>query len=163
MATSANAPRQRGGVKHRRTLTCDLYLPGHLVHWIQRKKESESGEKRSWGRFGGIDDDGVIVVTFLDRAERYRTHRPEEIRRVAQIGDKVSVSPRWFLLSVHRDWEHLITVCVADAEEPWRSCSVDPREPASFRDLADRAHDRGGFSISGPVIASWLEDEGDRR
>ena len=128
---------------------CDLYVPGHLVHFIQAKKAWESADPVRWGRFEGVDD-GCLVVRFLDGyAGRYRIHRPSEVARVAARGEKVRVSERWRFASISRRFEQLLGVCIALPDDPSRPCSVAPDEPDSLDDLADRLAERGGFLVPG--------------
>jgi hypothetical protein len=135
-------------------LPCDLYVPGHQVHYIQAKRAALGDDPVSWGRLDSIDREGVITVEFLDRVERYWNHRPEEIQRVAQRGDKVRIARRWGLLSVHRRFEKLITVCIADADAPLRPCSVADG-PTALDDLSERLLDRGGFIVPGRDVVQW--------
>lgn len=138
-----------GPVPHPSFEPCDLYRPGHLVHPIQARRAGTSEEPVRWGRFAGIED-GLVVVRFLDGVERYRNHRPQEIAAVAEVGDKARVSVRYGVLSLHRRFEQLITVCVAPADAPWTPCSVaDPALPSSPDDLAVRLEERGGFLVPG--------------
>ena len=133
---------------------CDLYLPGHNVHWIQVRREYESDIPATWGKFTGLDDD-VITVEFLDRIERYRNHRPEDIRQVAQLGDQVRVAYRFRLLTFYREGEHLMTYCIDDADNRSIPCrAVAPVQSAE--DLADRLEDAGGFVISGSDLGRLL-------
>jgi hypothetical protein len=128
---------------------CDLYVPGHLVHFIQAKKAWESDDPVRWGRFEGVDD-GCLVVRFLDGyAGRYRIHRPSEVVRVAARGEKLRVSERWRFASISRRFEQLLGVCIALPDDPSRPCSVAPDEPDSLDDLADRLAERGGFLVPG--------------
>jgi hypothetical protein len=128
---------------------CDLYVPGHLVHFIQAKKAWESDDPVRWGRFEGVDD-GCLVVRFLDGyAGRYRIHRPSEVVRVAARGEKVRVSERWRFASISRRFEQLLGVCIALPDDPSRPCSVAPDEPTSIEDPADRLAERGGFLVPG--------------
>jgi hypothetical protein len=158
-AEDANrADRRRKG---KRVEPCDLYLPGHLVHRLQAKRAATSDDPVRWGRLDTIDHAGVITVEFLDGAERYWTHRPEQIERLAVPGDKVRVSPRWDLLSVHRRFEQLVIVCVADAATPRQPCSVADAAPASIEDLLLRLEERGGFVVPGADVTRFLGDGGD--
>ena len=101
--------------RRQRTKECDLYLPGHKVHWIQVRKEDESDTPAAWGTFTGLDDD-VITVEFLDRIERYRNHRPEHIQQTVQIGDTVRVAYRFRLLTFYRGGQRLMAYCIDDAQ-----------------------------------------------
>ena len=62
-----------GGARHYRggRPACDLYLPGHVVHWVQAQKASE--HRFRWGRLEAVDQ-AVVAIRFLDRIRCYRTH-----------------------------------------------------------------------------------------
>ena len=77
--------------------TCDLYLPGHQVHFIQARKalESAAAGERTQATLV-VAADGVIVVSFTDgELVRYRTHSTRRIRRIAKPGDEVIVCERY--------------------------------------------------------------------
>lgn len=140
--------------RRQRTKKCGLYLPGHNVHWIQVRKEYESDIPAAWGSFIGLDDD-VISVEFLDRIERYRNHRPENIQQIVQIGDMVRVAYRFRLLTFYRGGQHLMAYCIDDAENERVPCrALAPVQSAE--DLAERLRMGGGFSISGPELNTLL-------
>jgi hypothetical protein len=141
--------------KTQRHPACDLYLPGHLVHNIAAKKSWESSDPVRWGRFQGVED-GCLIVRYLDGEGRYRIHRPTEVGRVAQVGDKVRVSERWRTATVSRRFEQLLTVCIALEDDPWRPCSIAPSEPATLDDLAVHAAERGGFTVPGRRLAQLV-------
>ncbi len=155
MAAPGYAARTHGGNTTRRSsehAECDLYLPGHLVHFIQAKKAWESGDPVRWGRFERVDE-GCLVVCFLDGRGRYRVHRPAEVGRVAEAGDKVRVSERWRVASISRRFEQLLAVCIALPDDPWRPCRLAPQEPASCDGPAERIDHRGGFVAPGSVVS----------
>jgi|GEM_PF-3186184 len=136
---------------------CDLYIAGHLTHWVQANRSA--GQPHEKGVFEGIRD-GLITIRFPDRVEQFRNHRVHQDLDVAKPATEVRFCRRYCVLRV-TDWtagEHKV-ISVLEADEPWRPCSVDPKEPESFEDLAERANERGGFAISGPLVASWLADE----
>jgi hypothetical protein len=154
MGTPGDAARAGDGSTTRRNdehPACDLYRPGHLVHVIQARKAWESDDPVRWGRFEGVDD-GCLVVRFLDGTARYRIHRPAEVERVAEVGDKVRISERWRVASISRRFEHLLAVCIALVDDPWPQCGVAPREPRSLEDLVAHVADRGGFMAPGRRI-----------
>ena len=163
-STASSRPaggRRPGPVPHPSFEPCDLYLPGHLVHPIQAKKAWTSEDPVRWGRFAGIEDE-LVVVRFLDAVERFRNHRPQEIAAVAAVGDKVRVSDRYRVLSLHRRFEHVLTVCVAPADASWTPCGVaDPAEPSSLDDLSHRLETRGGFLVPRPSVLRLLDREVD--
>lgn len=128
-----------------RSVGCDLYIPGHCVHWIQARMAST--ERHSWGRLVAVDDD-VITVAYLDGVDRYRNHRVEALLDVAATGNKVAVCKRYGMLRVDVDGLANMGFCIADADDPWRPCSEAPRGQISFEDLAVRVNGRGGFTVS---------------
>jgi hypothetical protein len=134
---------------------CDLYIPGHEVHWIQARQSSKP--PHSWGILDDVSGQ-VITVRFLDRVVRYRNHHAEAVLEVAQEGGRVRVSEDCGLLGIplKKAPGDVACFCIVDADEPWRPCSVDP--PVSSLDgLVDRMEDRGGFSIPGALLARIVE------
>jgi hypothetical protein len=105
---------------------CHLYLPGHCVHYLKLKKDAEVGLPWSPGRFVDFEDD-VIVVELHDGFHRYRNHRPNRVRQIAQADDRVSISAPYSLLEFDRHGHHLMTVCVATAEGQWVPCQNKSR------------------------------------
>jgi hypothetical protein len=125
----------------------------------QATKAWESDDPVGWGRFAGVED-GLVVVRFLDGVERFRCHRPPEIAALAEVGDKARVSHRWGVLSLHRRFENVITVSIANVDAPWTPCSVgEPAEPESLDELAQRLEERGGFLVSGLEALRLLDAE----
>jgi len=128
---------------------CDLYVPGHEVHCIQARLAWE--HPREWAVLEGVQEQ-VITVRFPDRVARYRNHELEALLDIAGHGSSVLVSERYGVLSVPTGRGTLRCFCVADADEPWRACSVAAKDPVSHHDLIDRLEDRGGFTIPGALL-----------
>ena len=122
-----------------------------MVHWIQAKLSWE--HPRAWGVLEEVQGQ-VITVRFSDRSARYRNHQVEALLDVAERGTRVLVSTRYGTLGVPSDHGSLWCFCIADADDPWRACSVAPRDPVSYQDLVDRLEDRGGFSVPAALLAS---------
>jgi hypothetical protein len=120
-----------------------------MVHWIQARLSWE--HPREWGVLAAVRGQ-VITVRFSDRVARYRNHQVEAVTDVAEPGSPALVSERYGTLSVPSDDGSLWCFCIADADEPWRACSVAPRDPVSHEDLIGRLEDRGGFSIPGALL-----------
>lgn len=160
MATPSHPSRSAHGTgdeSHEKHPRCDLYVPGHLVHFIQAKMASRSERPVRWGRYGGIEN-GRLVVRFLDgSAGRYRIHRPEEVAGVAEVGDKVRVCEGLRYAAISRRFEHVLSVCIALTDDAWRPCSVASGEPATLEELTDRLEDRGGFLVSGRRLAELVD------
>jgi hypothetical protein len=121
-----------------------------MVHYIQARLAWE--HPREWAVLEGVHEQ-VITVRFSDRSARYRNHEVEALLDIAEPGTSVLVSERYGTLSVPTGRGTLGCFCIADADEPWRGCSVAPWDPVSHEDLIDRLEDRGGFSISGALLA----------
>jgi hypothetical protein len=146
-----HSPGGEAGRTRRAQPNCDLYIPGHMVHWIQAKLSWE--HPREWGVLEEVQGQ-VITVCFSDRMARYRNHRVEAVLDVAQPGSPVLVSERYGVLGVPSGHGSLRCFCIADADRPWRLCSVASSAPASYGDLVDRLEDRGGFSIPAALLPS---------
>jgi hypothetical protein len=143
-------------VRRRQTAPeCDLYIPGHEVHWIQARQSSKP--PHSWGVLDEVSGQ-VITVRFLDRVVRYRNHHTEGVLEVAQEGARVRVSEDCGLLGIplKNAPGHVACFCIVDADEPWRPCGVAP-SVRSLDDLLDRIEDRGGFGIPGGLLAGMAE------
>jgi hypothetical protein len=97
-------------------------------------------------------------VRFLDRVVRYRNHHAEAVLEVAQKGVRARVSEDYSLLGIRlkNAPREVACVCIVDADEPWRPCSVAP-PVRSLDDLVDRMEDRGGFCIPGALLARIVE------
>jgi hypothetical protein len=127
--------------------TCDLYLPGHLVHWVQAKKASE--HKFSWGRLEAVEEP-IVTVRYLDRVGTYRTHDTAELAFYASIGDKISVCEPYGVLRYDIDDQRTLLVGVADADAPFEPCQYRPLERITPDVLAERIRSRGGFGVPAP-------------
>ncbi len=138
---------------------CDLYIPGHMVHWIQARLASE--HPRAWGKLDGVDGE-VITVRFWDRVARYRNHHAEAVLASFPAGTKVHVSERYGLLGVPLPNGNERLLCIMDADKPWRPCSVAPSPPESLEDLVDQVRDRGGFSIPASFLPTIEDSENTR-
>jgi hypothetical protein len=121
---------------------CDLYLPGHCVHWIQARKAST--EAHSWGRLVNVVDDGIITVEFLDGVGRYRNHRVETLLDIAAPGTKVAVCERYRTLRVDIDYRTSTCFCITGIDDPWTPCSCEPLISVTLQSLAERLNLRGG-------------------
>lgn len=104
--------------------TCDLYLRGHLVHWVQAQKAAE--HKFSWGRLEAVDK-GIVTVHYLDRIGRYRTHDTAELGFYAVPGDKIGVCEPYGVLRYDFDARRTLLIGVADPAAPWEPCRYEPR------------------------------------
>ena len=122
------SPGGGAGRSRRAQPNCDLYLPGHMVHWIQARLAWE--HPREWGVLEEAQEQ-VITVRFPDRISRYRHHQVQAVLDVASTGSPVLVSEGYGMLDIPSDHGSLWGFCIADADEPWRACSVAPLGPVS--------------------------------
>jgi hypothetical protein len=134
------------GTRSSQNVTCDLYLPGHLTHWIQLRRTSEVTPRT--GKLVGVED-GIITVEYLDKVGRYRNHRPEEVSEVARPGTKVRVFEDYGLFGIDLDQRTSKSFCIADADQPWVECSYELLISVTAEALAERLNVRGGFSFPG--------------
>ncbi len=132
--------------------TCDLYLPGHLVHWIQAKKAFE--HRFGWGRLERIGE-AVVTVRYLDRIGRYRTHDTAELGFHASPGDKISVCEPYGVLRYDTDDGRTLLVGVADDAAPWVPCRYEPLEEITPDTLAERIRTHGGLSVPAHALAPF--------
>jgi hypothetical protein len=137
--------------------TCDLYLPGHLVHWVQAKKASE--HRFSWGRLEGIGE-AVVTVRYLDRVGRYRTHDTAELGFYATLGDKISVCEPYGVLRYDIDERRTLLLGVADAAAAWEPCRYEPLERITPDTLAERIRTHGGFSVPAHALLPFEQAAG---
>ena len=124
--------------------TCDLYLQGHLVHWVQAKKATE--HRFSWGRLEAVEEQ-TVTVRYLDRVGRYRTHDTAELAFYTSVGDKLSVCEPYGVLRYDIDDRRTLLVGVTDADAPWEPCRYRPLEQITPDTLAERIRTHGGYSV----------------
>jgi hypothetical protein len=102
----------------------------------------------------GIDD-GVITVAFVDKVGRFRNHQADQILQVAQPGEQVRVFEGYGILGVAIDHFVSQSFCLADADKPWRPCSIDRLTSVTPESLAERLVSRGGFTVPGELLKDW--------
>lgn len=123
--------------------SCDLYLPGHNVHWIQAK--------RSWGRqredvaavIESIDGDFVRVIVD-GRVQVFRNHDLSRLAMLSAETPEVALRQPGLLASQN----HL--VCIAPADLPWIPCRTHSEADGDSLSLAEQLISTGGFTIAGP-------------
>jgi len=134
------------GTRSSQNVTCDLYLPGHLTHWIQLRRTSEVTPRT--GKLVGVED-GIITVEYLDKVGRYRNHNAQRVLTIAKPGAKVRVFEDYGILGIDLDHRSSKSFCIADADKPWTPCSYEPLISVTPDALAKRLQERGGFSVPG--------------
>ena len=128
---------------------CDLFLPGHMAHWIQARKASDG--PASWGKLVEVYE-GWITVSYLDRTAQYRNHDADAVSEIAEPGAKVRVSERFRMLGVDLADHTSRGFCIALEKDQWRPCSYEPLTEVTSEALAERLESRGGFSVPGQSL-----------
>ena len=132
---------------------CGSYGPGHLMHWIQRKKSSEGGQRIIKVNIVAVHDDGRVEIEGHDLKLTLWHHDPDRLRRALGSDDYADWKPRFHVLSVPspRDSFNLATL---DQVEP----CVPPirrRPDETTRQLIERAmRENHGYTVPG----RWLAD-----
>lgn len=135
-----------------RRTKCDLFRPGHCLHWLAAKHASRTTPRT--GRLVALSE-GSLTVEYLDRTTRYRGHDIGGLRAVAEIGAKVRVFEDHRLLGYDIDHWHCRMFGIALDEDQWTPCSYEPLTDITPEALADRLETRGGFSVSGESVVGW--------
>lgn len=130
---------------------CGLYIPGHVVHWIQaRKGAGDMKNLPTPGHLVEVRPDGLVIVEINGDVRRLWNHDPERLEAlVARNHGEISHQPRWGLMST-RGYQF----CVADADHPdLRPCPAHPPTGDPYKLLIEA----GGFSIPGSEALRWIE------
>ncbi len=139
--------------------SCDLYGPGHNVHWIPALKSAgnAAAEERTRTTLV-VAADGVIVVSLADGdLVRYRTHSTRRIRRIAKPGDEMIVCESHRILGVPGPRGATRMFCIALDRDELQPCSVSPVTVATPDALAEQLATRGGFSVPGHHVLAALD------
>jgi hypothetical protein len=140
---------------HLRPRHCQLYIPGHSVHWIQAKKSY--GEPHREGRLTAVSGD-VLTVEFGDEVKQYRNCDPDRLLDIVGIQGRVSVCERYSILRTpSRDGHYVF--CIVDPDEAWVPCDYSPLSSATPAALAERLETHGGFFVSGQQVLEALADD----
>jgi hypothetical protein len=98
--------------------TCDLYAPGHQIHYRHQGDAVRSPS----GRVTETLVDGSTVILVLEDGEelRWRHHDPERLGRILELvpGTR-TVYPRFHALRVGPYWFN----CASETD-PWQDCRV---------------------------------------
>ncbi len=126
---------------------CALYLPGHMIHYIQARLSWENPEKHLPGLIESIESE-IVQVRVADGVRSYRNH---DLSRLVELSkDTRDVVIRSYGVLECR--MHLFCVAPADQERiPCRGPSSHATDGAS---LFERALNDGGFLIPGADLIS---------
>lgn len=124
---------------------CGLFLPGHMVHFIQARHGWEDRDGHEHGVLRAVDGT-LLTVAFGDREQRLRNHETARMEAIAErLGPRVVYQRRLGLLSFPRPSGSLL-FCVADADAEWRPCGGGSGAgPADAAEALDALLNRGGF------------------
>ena len=79
---------------------CDLYRPGHLIHWIHFN-HSMREPSEVIPVTASVDDDGLVHIEGDDLSLVRWNHRPALVRAALQrFSGRAEWKPRWYLLAV---------------------------------------------------------------
>ncbi len=113
---AGDAPRQSAAVRDGRT--CDLYSPGHLMHY---RHQGEAVRSPSHQVSNAILDDRMLILVLDDGRElRWLHHDPDRLQRMLEAvpGKRVAypdhhalrVGPYWFNCAPASDrWQDCVT------------------------------------------------------
>jgi hypothetical protein len=136
---------------------CGLYLPGHMVHWIQGLN---SGKDRDHlpvpGRLISVGADGDVVVEVDGEDIPLWNHEPDRLRQLVEANHgAVSYQPTWGLLRTPSDGGNYC-FCVAPVADPNRlGC---PEAPPTG-DPIQRLQSAGGFTLRADELLRWAEHQ----
>ena len=98
--------------------TCDLYAPGHLIHYKHQGDAVHSPAMAVRETF----QEGIHVVLLVDddRELDWRNHDPERLRRILELlRGRCVVYPEHHALRVGPYWFN----CAAE-DDPWQDCRL---------------------------------------
>jgi hypothetical protein len=102
---------------------CTLYIPGHLVHWIQAIHSASEPRRPQRGRVAGVDE-GLVTVSFGDEQRRYRNHDTDRLREIlAAYSADVIVDEGWSILKLPHGDGRAYCLSIAKESTLWRPCS----------------------------------------
>jgi len=130
---------------------CELYRPGHSVHWIQGLHSTGRPDRRGW--LDGIEDN-IITIDFGDEVRRYRNHEVERLIEIVRIQGPVRVCASYSILRGGGGY----CFSIVDVDEPWIACDHRPLRSVTPEALAERMKSHGGFTVPGRVVLDSLEE-----
>ena len=126
---------------------CQLYLPGHKVHYLQARLSHDRGKGRFLPARVISSSDADIGVVVMGRERHLRNHHMARLRR--HLGAEILFHERLGLLKIPSGG---YLFCVTDADLPWTPCrSLPAQANDSGEVLAERLRSAGGFVIASPA------------
>ena len=130
--------------------TCDLYTPGHQVHWIPPLHVYVDAPRRPV-RVEDITPDGWCTVLDGDEVLRWWNHDPRRLPDLVAIADgcMLRVGDSTFLTSAGPGPSHFWVYLAAEATPCRQLQPLSDRaagEPLSARDLLEAAKEMGGVT-----------------
>jgi hypothetical protein len=103
-----------------RLQTCDLYSPGHQMHYRHQGQAVRSPSRVVTNAF--VDDTTVVLLLDDGQELRWRHHDPDRLRRMLEaLPGKRVIYPEHHALRVGPYWFNC-----APEDEDWQDCSGAP-------------------------------------
>ncbi len=80
--------------------SCGSYGPGHLMHWIQRKKSHEPGQPIVRVNVDAVHDDGRAEIEGHELKLTLWYHDPDHLRSALCLGGRAEWRPKYHVLYV---------------------------------------------------------------
>ena len=135
-----------------RNLSCGSYLPGHLVHWIQRKKAHEEAQPIIKVKVVAVHDDGKVEIEGDDLKLTLWYHDPDSLRSALCFGGYAEWKPKYHVLYAISG--RPFNLATLDRVEPCRP-PIQRQPNETVRQYIERAmRDYGGLTVP----QRWLAD-----
>lgn len=136
--------------------SCETFLPGHCIHWIQGKKSGEPGQPVIPVSLV-VHDDGLVDIEGSDLKLTVWSHSPGLLRRsFNSCWGRAWWKPRFHVLAVPGPSGSVFNMARLDQRTPCKQ-RVRPREGEPVEEYILRAmHEDGGYII--PASALVLRD-----
>ena len=148
-ADPANSRRKKPKVRK-----CQLYIDGHVVHYIQALHSL--GRPHRSGRLVDLNGN-VLTVEFSDQIKQYRNHNVDRLLERVPIGTEVRVCYEYRILRYRHDDSGSYCFSICSVDTPWTLCNYEPLRSATPEALAERVRTHGGFVVPGKQVLMGLE------
>jgi hypothetical protein len=135
-----------------RSRSCGSYGPGHLMHWIQRKKSHEDGQPIIKVKVVAVHDDGRVEIEGNDLKLTLWNHDPDHLRSALCFGGRAEWKPKYHVLYVISSGSFNLTTL--DKVEPCKP-PIRRETTETTRQFIQRAiRENNGYTVP----ARWLAD-----
>ena len=128
--------------------SCEVFHPGHEVHWIQVKKSIELGQPVIGVSSIVVHDDGLVDITGKDLELTLWNHDPERLRDALNSYRRCILwKPRFHVLAVPGPSGGVFNMAQLDERRPCRQ-GIRPRPGEPVDDFLLRVlREDGGFML----------------